>query len=587
MKLPWPNVLATQMLNWARTLEPTFGGAPAEALQRCVAQLEAARADGHVLIELNAVDGARLRASGLVDEPGNEGFPRGLPLVLDGQHLYLHRDHAHEQQLATCIAGLLQAPSKAIGAEPLRQLFPAPASGEIDWQALAVAQALRQRLTVISGGPGTGKTSTVVKLLACVLAAEPSARIALAAPTGKAAQRMLEALRSGLAQLPAGMPETLAAALPAQALTLHKLLGADGAGGYRHGREHSLPLDWLIVDEASMLDLALARQLFDALPPEGRLVLLGDRHQLAAVENGAVLAELSQQPAWSEPAREALREALGLENLPLPMATEAAALPDLALQFQRSHRFAPDSGIGRLAACLRDGDAEAALALLRTGASDLRWQQGEGSAAWGAAVAEGYGAYAAALRELLAAPGDAAREDAVWRAWDGFRVLTAGHAGALGSIAVNDWTANWLRAQLPATAPAGLGQALLVTRNQGGLVNGDIALLLPDQQGGLKAQLRRGQDVPPLELAPERLPEQRAGAFALTVHKAQGSEFAAALLLVPELEWTSREWLYTGATRARRQLALLGSEVALRGAVARPTQRRSGLREAIRRLQLR
>lgn len=581
----WPHALATQLLAWAKTLEPAFGGAPAETLLRCVQQLEAAREQGHVLIELGAVDAARLRASGLVDEPGTDGFPRGLPLVLDGQQLYLHRDHEHERALAASIAELLRAPPRAIAAQPLRQLFPVPAPGEIDWQALAVAQALRQRLTVISGGPGTGKTSTVVKLLACVLAAEPQARIQLAAPTGKAAQRMLEALRGGLAQLPAGLLAGLDKALPEQALTLHRLLGADGRGGYRHGRGDTLQLDWLIVDEASMLDLALARQLFDALPADARLVLLGDRQQLAAVENGAVLAELSQQPCWSEPCRDALQQAFELQALPLPAPQGDAALPDLALQFQRSHRFAFDSGIGRLASCLREGDTEAALVLLRAGAGDLRWQQGEGSAAWGEAVADGYAAYAAALRALLAAPGDVQLEDAVWRAWEGFRVLAAGHAGSLGTVAVNDWTAHWLRGQLPAAAPAGLGQALLVTRNQGELVNGDIALLLPDQQGGLKAQLRRGQDVPPLELAPERLPEPLAGAFALTVHKAQGSEFAAALLLVPELEWTSREWLYTGATRARRQLALLGSEAALRAALARPTQRRSGLREAIRRLQ--
>jgi exodeoxyribonuclease V alpha subunit len=580
----WPQALATQLLAWAKTLEPEFGGAPAETLLRCVQQLEAAREQGHVLIELGAVDAARLRASGLVDEPGSDGFPRGLPLVLDGQHLYLHRDHEHERALAARIAELLRAPPRPIAAQPLRQLFPAPTPGEIDWQALAVAQALRQRLTVISGGPGTGKTSTVVKLLACVLAAEPTARIALAAPTGKAAQRMLEALRSGLSQLPAGLLAGLDQALPEQALTLHRLLGADGRGGYRQGSgpgQQALQLDWLIVDEASMLDLALARQLFDALPAEGRLVLLGDRQQLAAVENGAVLAELSQHPCWSEACRDALQQALGLETLSLPAPLGEAALPDLALQFQRSHRFAFDSGIGRLAACLRDGDTEAALALLRSGAADLRWQQGEGSAAWGPAVAEGYAAYAAALRALLSAPGDAQLEDAVWRAWEGFRVLAAGHAGPLGTVAVNDWTANWLRGQLPATAPAGLGQALLVTRNLGELVNGDIALMLPDGAGALKAQLRRGSEATPLDLAPQRLPDELAGAFALTVHKAQGSEFTRALLLLPELEWTSREWLYTGATRARQGLALIGSEAALRNALARPTLRRSGLRAAV------
>jgi len=581
----WPQALADALLGWAQQLHPELaepGNPIAESLRRCVTQLEADRVDGHVRLPLSPVDAARLRASGLVEpDPGPEPSPpRGLPLVIDtANQLYLHRDHEHETALAARVADLLRAAPLPIAAEPLRQLFAPPAAGEIDWQALAVAQALRQRLTVISGGPGTGKTSTVFKLLACVLAAQPDARIALAAPTGKAAQRMLEALHAGLAALPPALAESLRVALPTQALTLHRLLGA-GPQGFRRGRDDRLALDWLVVDEASMLDLALARQLFDALPDQARLVLLGDRHQLAAVENGAVLAELSQQPAWSEATRAALQQALGWPSLALPNG-DAAALPDLALSFQRSHRFASDSGIGRLASSLRDGDAEAALACLRAGSADLRWLDGDGAMPWTAAVADGFAGYATALRALLQAPGDEALEDALWQAWDGFRVLCAGHAGALGTKAVNDWTARWLQQQLPQAASPGLGQALLVTRNQAttGLVNGDIALLLPTADGRLQARLRRGSER--LALSPEALPQELAGAFALTVHKAQGSEFDAALLLLPELDWLSREWIYTGATRARRQLQLLGSEAALRQALAQGLQRRSGLRQAI------
>ncbi len=574
----WPEALAEALLGWAQQLHPELaepGNTIAETLRRCVAQLEAERADGHVLLPLNPVDAARLRASGLV-EP-DPAQPQGLPLVINAANqLYLHRDHEHEQALATRIAQLRAAPPAAIPPQPLRRLFPL-ADGEIDWQAIAVAQALRQRLTLISGGPGTGKTSTVLRLLACVLAEQPAARIRLAAPTGKAAQRMLEALQDGLARLPADLAASLSERLPDQALTLHRLLGADGQGGFQHGAERPLALDWLIVDEASMLDLGLARQLFDALPDSARLVLLGDRHQLAAVENGAVFAELSESPGWSEATRAALQQALGLAELP----ARPGPLPDLAIAFTRSHRFAADSGIGRLAACVRDGDADAALALLAEAPSDLCWL-GPSTDALTDELQRGLSAYAQALSRLWQQPGDIALELAVWQAWDGFRVLCAGHGGPLGTRAVNALAARLLAQALPPGCTPELGQPLLVTRNQAesGLLNGDILLLLPRPDGRLQARLRRGSETQSLPLT--RLPAELAGAFALSVHKAQGSEFDTTLLLVPELASNSREWLYTGATRARHRLRLIGSEAALRAAIQRPTQRRSALQEQLR-----
>lgn len=577
----WPEALAEALLGWAQQLHPELGepgNTIAETLRRCVAQLEAERADGHVLLPLKPVDAARLRASGLV-EP-DPAQPQGLPLVINAANqLYLHRDHEHEQALAARIAQLRAAPPAAIPPQPLRRLFPL-ADGEIDWQAIAVAQALRQRLTLISGGPGTGKTSTVLRLLACVLAEQPAARICLAAPTGKAAQRMLEALQDGLARLPADLAASLSERLPDQALTLHRLLGADGQGGFQHGAERPLALDWLIVDEASMLDLALARQLFDALPDSARLVLLGDRHQLAAVENGAVFAELSESPGWSEATRAALQQALGLVELP----ARPSPLPDLAVQFTRSHRFAADSGIGRLATCVRDGNADAVLALLTEAPSDLCWL-GQSDALPDALTDElqrGLSAYAQALSRLWQQPGDMALELAVWQAWDGFRVLCAGHGGPLGTRAVNALAARLLAQALPPGCTPELGQPLLVTRNQAesGLLNGDILLLLPRPDGRLQARLRRGSETQSLPLT--RLPAELAGAFALSVHKAQGSEFDTTLLLVPELASNSREWLYTGATRARHRLRLIGSEAALRAAIQRPTQRRSALQEQLR-----
>jgi exodeoxyribonuclease V alpha subunit len=581
--IPWPERLANTLVGWAQTLHPELAPSIADTLQRCVSQLEQDRAAGHVLLQLSSRDAAQLRATSLVEDDPSE--PQGRPLVINAaQQLYLHRDFEHEQALAAAIQRLRAAPPAAIAPEPLRSLFPPQSNSNIlDWQALAVAQALRQRLTLISGGPGTGKTSTVVKLLACVLAEQPQARIRLAAPTGKAAQRMLEALRAGAEQLApqlgADLQAQLMDALPTEALTLHRLLGA-GPQGFSQGKDNPLSVDWLIVDEASMLDLALARQLFDALPDSARLVLLGDRHQLAAVENGAVLAELGQAPSWTPETAQAMQTALGLASLDLPQDGD---LPDLAISFQRSHRFAAESGIGRFAQQVRDGLADAALATLHEGAADLHALPATPDLQ--AALADGFGPYAQALQALWQQPGSPELEDAVWQTWARFRVLCAGHAGPMGTRAVNAAAAAWLRAALPRGAPPELGQPLLITRNQaaGGLVNGDIALLLPEPSGSgaLQAQLRRGLTSETQRLPLERLPPELDGAFALTVHKSQGSEFDAVLLLVPELEWLSREWLYTGATRARQHLGIAGTAAALQSAVGNPTLRRSGLRSQL------
>lgn len=576
----WPDALADSFAALALELEPQLAPNLLDTLRRCVARLELERQAGHVCLPLSAPEAARLRACGLVeDDPAQ---PQGRPLVIDAEsRLYLQRDHEHERALARHIARQLDQPMQALpeaALARLRELFPPQHAEEPDWQAVAVAQALRRPLTAISGGPGTGKTSTVVKLLACVLAAEPGARIALAAPTGKAAQRMLEALREGAERLGLqGLP------LPQQALTLHRLLGA-GPRGFRHGPQAPLLLDWLVVDEASMLDLQLARQLFDALGPGTRLVLLGDRHQLAAVENGAVFAELSRAPAWS--AELAAQLAQDLQR-PLRLPPSEHALRDLAVAFTRSHRFKADSGIGRFAAAVREGQAEALAPLLAAGLPDLHWlpchEAAPPTQPLEAQLQAGFAAYREALLRLWQGTGSEAE---VWRAWAAFRVLCAGHHGPWGTRALNERCAQQLQGALPPGAPPQLGLPLLVTRNQGPWVNGDVLLLLPSTGGGLEAAVQRGESLQRVPL--EQLPAALDGAFAMTVHKAQGSEFDAVLLLLPPTPaqggGPSREWLYTGATRARQRLSLIGSDTALHQVLANPDERRSGLMRMLARI---
>ncbi|MEK6354821.1 MAG: AAA family ATPase [Burkholderia cenocepacia] len=298
-----------------------------------------ATASGHVCVALGALAQryeapldevrAALAASGVVAF-GTLARGDERPLIVDRlDHLYLSRYFDYERRLADALVAQagVAAPDEGLSPDRLRDSLAryfGPATGEVDWQRVAAIVALTGRVTIVSGGPGTGKTTTVVGVLACLLDAHPGLRIALAAPTGKAAQRMQEALHARAGDLP---PE-LAARLPDTSYTLHRLLGGGGAAGFRHHRDNPLPYDLIVVDEASMIDVALAAHLLDALAPGARLVLLGDKDQLAAVEAGAVFAELSARPAFTAAARTRIAQALGIDEAAfvaaLPMPDEAA-----------------------------------------------------------------------------------------------------------------------------------------------------------------------------------------------------------------------------------------------------------------------
>ena len=572
-------------------------GAPAEAVAvarhaaRCASR---AVSDGHVCARLAdvaashapplAVEALRaaLLASGIAGTPQAPGV---LPFVVDDERLYLHRYYDHERRLAR---RLFEASGPAVAPPPaaralLRELF--PRRGGVDWQQVAAALALRGRLAVISGGPGTGKTTTVVKLLACLLAAEPGARVALAAPTGKAAARMLDALRARAGDLPAA----LRAALPTEATTVHRLLGATPDGRFRHDARHPLAIDALVVDEASMLDLALAARLFDALPPGARIVLLGDKDQLAAVESGAVFAELSADPALSPGCAAALAELCG--GVPAeairPPPADAAGLADSVVWLRENHRFDASSAIGRAAAAVNAGDAAATEACLRApGDASLRWID-DGAArperAALDAIEAGYAPYFDALR---ATPHDRA---AVFAAFERFRVLCAVREGPRGVDAVNALIEGRLRRTLEVAASASpwlAGRPVIVLRNDPvqKLYNGDVGIALPADDGRLLVWFA-DRDAGLRGIAPARLPRHET-AFATTVHKAQGSEFDTALLLLPSQpsRVVTRELLYTAVTRAKSQAIVVASADAVVRAVATPTLRHSGLAARLREL---
>ena len=586
-------------------------GAPAAsvaAVERAAAALSLAVSEGHVCLRLSALaapgdapaarmDAAEWRAALLASAiVGTPDAPGALPLILDADdRLYLHRYFDYERRLARRLtrarrAGADAAPASsanlALRAQ-LAGLFAANAArlgGAADWQQLAAALALRGRLTVISGGPGTGKTTTVVNLLACLVAMDPGCRIALAAPTGKAAARMTDAIRQRAQHLPPELRERM----PGESSTVHRLLGVTPSG-FVHDADNPLPVDALVVDEASMLDLALATRLLEAVPLAARIILLGDKDQLAAVESGAVFAELSVDPSLTEGCIAELSALTGTPAAAIvpPAPATPSALRDCAVWFTQTYRFALDSGIGRLAHDINTGRATEAAAWLRAGSDpDVAWLDTPAHASLDAALREmeaGYAAYAQAL--AVAAPQVAD----VTAAFGRFRVLCAMRDGPRGVAALNAAMTRRLRAALrlpgldegPGASPWFAGRPVLVLANEYvlRLYNGDIGIALPDAEGRLLVHFPDAAAPGGFRaIAPVRLPRHET-AFAMTVHKSQGSEFDGVLVMLPEQRSRvlTRELLYTAVTRARRRVTLVSDAAVLEQAIATPTERHSGL----------
>jgi exodeoxyribonuclease V alpha subunit len=534
------------------------------------------------LEEETSQDAATLReallASGVTGTPT---APGAFPLILDEDgRLYLHRYFDHERRLAQRLVDAAQAPSRPVTPavrEQLVALFGGP-SGEVDWQQVAAALALRQRFTIVSGGPGTGKTTTVVNLLACLLAQDPDCRIALTAPTGKAAARMTEAIRRRASSLPDALRERL----PAESFTIHRLLHYNpDRGAFAHNASNPLAFDVLVVDEASMLDLALAARLFDAMPSEGRVVLMGDKHQLSAVESGAVFAELCADPSLTPACRAQLETLCGLPpgSIRAPDAEEDTGLHDTAVWLTRNYRFDAASGIAPLAADINAGRATHVVdTLRREGYPAIGWHPGADAHAL---AVRGYEAY---LQTVARNSRDIA---AIAKAFDACRVLCAVKEGRQGVDAINASVTHHARRLLAAALPDAAqeirspwfaGRPVMVLANDYTmrLFNGDIGIALPDAQGQIMVFFPEGEGW--RAVAPARLPIHET-AFAITVHKSQGSEWDEVLVVLPERDSPvlTRELVYTAVTRARGKVGIWASEAVLAGCIARRSQRTTGL----------
>ncbi len=547
---------------------------------------------GHVLVDLGTIHAT---AAVDLDEPGELGalpWPAsaewvesvaasGLvaagedagdrPLRLVGSALYLDRYWREERRVAAdlrALAGAEPAPVELDGlADGLRRLFAGP---DDERQRLAAAAAVLRRFAIVAGGPGTGKTTTVARIVALLAEqAPPEPLVALAAPTGKAAARLEEAVHAEAEALQVST-EVRARLLALRARTLHRLLGRrpDSHSRFRHHRGNRLPHDVVIVDETSMVSLGMMARLVEAVRPDARLILVGDPGQLTSIEAGAVLGDLVGPAASGLRMRPAMRARLA-EAAGVDVHAEPAEVPvgDGIVVLDRDYRFG--SAIAGVAAAIRRGDGDAVIAALETGGG-VEWIRGDA-----ATLVEGAAASAQAVVAAARAGDAAAAIDAL----GAFRVLCAHRRGPHGVAA---WAAR-IEARL-ARDVDGLegewyaGRPLLATANDYGigLFNGDTGVVV--ERHGLVAAFERGGRV--LEIAPTRLGAVET-VFAMTVHKSQGSQFdtAAVVLPPPSSRLLTRELLYTAVTRARTRLIVAGTEEAIRAAVARPVARASGLRE--------
>jgi exodeoxyribonuclease V alpha subunit len=524
---------------------------------------------------IDALGASRLVARG----EQSEKQPR--PLVLGGRsRLYLARYFEYERRLAETLLRRVGQDDRGLdGAKlsaDLERLFPPGAPGAKEQRLSALLAAL-SRVSVISGGPGTGKTFTVAKILlllqkqALASGCAPY-RVELLAPTGKAAQRLGESIQKYLATF--GAAERLASAIPT-AKTIHRALGYQPRSPtrFRHDRKNPLPADLVVVDEASMVDLALMAKLVDAVPDGSRMVLIGDKDQLASVEAGSILADVYAGRARGVSAACAVR----IERLTgdvLETSGGEASLADGMIELTYSHRFQPGGGIAELARAVNAGDAAGALAVLGESPNATLEPLPEPdrlARSLGAVVEEKFGRLGSApIDEKLAL-------------LDGFRLLCAHRRGPFGVETLNEWVVSHLTklGLLEGGVDFYEGRPVIVTANdhQVELYNGDVGVIGRAGNDALTARFSgAGQRNVPLALLP---PHETA--FAMSVHKAQGSEFDEVLLLLgsrPSPLFT-RELVYTAVTRARRRVRIFASPETLTAAIAARVQRASGLRERL------
>lgn len=600
--------------------------------------------DGHSCLDLHALDvlaeeqawpsawrellaDPTLSSSPLL--ASGDGVPDNAPLVMDRHRVYLRRYWRYECQVAEGIKARLThsaLPEEALRKE-LQRLFPNQTNDASHWPRVACALAARSNFSIVTGGPGTGKTTTVVRLLGLLQTLhlrEPAKplRIRLAAPTGKAAARLNASIAKQIAQL--DISEPVRASIPLEVETLHRLLGArPDTRRYAHNSQRLLHLDVLVIDEASMIDLEMMAAVLDALPVHARLILLGDKDQLSSVEAGAVLGDLGRRAdeAHYDSATAAWLKSVSGDDVESYITRDAQPLDQHIVMLRSSHRFDATSGIGQFAAAVNAGDNARVRALLSAKTKDVAWIPESMTSASIASLAldggtehfnddalgrrpHGFRFYLEQLHQTRPSEEADAAHHRRWArnvldAFGHFQLLCAMRQGPAGTDRINrDIAARLLAAGL-IEADRGWyeGRPVMMTRNDYtlGLMNGDVGIAL--RMRGADESLRlyvafpisrnspyadATDDSPVRCVLPSRLGDVET-VYAMTVHKSQGSEFEHTALILPDdaASILTRELLYTGITRARRWLSLISSQAVLDQALSQRTRRYSGLAERL------
>lgn len=513
-------------------------GADNKHFQEIIALLVEAVDDGHSYLPLNEEQHGLVKKLSICSDGAAT-----TPLILQGKKLYFHRYFSYERRLATQLSQLAHPHFSFENLDAVLDLY-FPESEKEDQQRLSAELALTKKLAIISGGPGTGKTTTIVKILLVMAELlEEGITIALAAPTGKAAMRLTQSVHLALERL--NPASAIRSCIPAEATTIHRLLGPiRHSHRFIHDNLKRLPWDIVVVDEASMVDLSLMAKLVDALRPEARLLLVGDKDQLASVESGAVLADC------------------------------ILSLPENTLFLEKSYRF--NVSIKEFADYLKRGKGEEAWRILEgdthpnlsisshTSITGSLWKDYEGD------------------MQLIRKGGFLTVADAL-RASGSYQILCATKSGQRGTEAINELIDNHFRRIHGSNLFWYPGRPVIITRNDYSLdlYNGDMGICLADDDGEMKVWFETAAGEPRAFL-PHRLP-QFSLAYAITIHKSQGSEFDGVAVVLPDEDnqVLTRELLYTAATRARVSLRFYCNKQCFVSSLEKRILRNSGLADMI------
>lgn len=524
-----------------------------------------------------------LMAVSAVGRPGEK-----KPVILDESgRLYLFRYWQYETDLAEALIKRTKTEhslqDSSFSLEMIKKYFPDTENGSPDMQKVAALTALLKKFCIICGGPGTGKTTAVAKILALMLEyRQKELRIALAAPTGKAADRLQKAITSSKTELPCS--EKIISCIPETASTLHRLLGTiPNASSFRYNKDNLLPHDVIVIDEASMIDLPMLSKTFSAAGPETSIILIGDKDQLASVESGAALGDICTKNAvnfFSSDHCSAFKNYAGIEIISSSKKTRLPVLSDCIVELNKNYRFKNKSEIFKLSSAINKGDVNETLAVLEDAHDDVSHIQTSFQAHIKTHLSN-------IITENFLSFIKAPSCEIALQLLEHFRILCALRKGPFGTMGINSVIEKKLveMNQINPDSRFYHGRPVMITQNDYSLklFNGDTGIIFndPDKKGETKAYFKEN-DNSIRSFHPSALPEHET-VYAMTIHKSQGSEFNNVMLVLPEKESPvlTRELLYTAVTRTKENIQIIGSEKIISYAVSRNIERRSGLKDML------